>query len=78
VTDTVPPGGSRVDAPTSHPAETDEGLRYRIVTGADDAEFCRRVSALLDEGYELHGSPSITTRHGEVLVAQAVVLAADD
>ncbi|QXC61154.1 DUF1737 domain-containing protein [Aquihabitans sp. G128] len=49
-------------------------LRYRVLTGPDDAAFCRRVSDALEEGYVLHGSPSITTRHGEVWVAQAVVL----
>ncbi|CAN5587293.1 DUF1737 domain-containing protein [soil metagenome] len=52
-------------------------LRYRILTGPDDAAFCQRVSDALDEGYVLHGSPSITTRHGEVLVAQALVLGSD-
>ncbi len=49
-------------------------LRYRLITGPDEAEFCRRVSAALDEGYVLHGSPAMTIRHGEVTVAQAVVL----
>ncbi|HEX2577195.1 MAG TPA: DUF1737 domain-containing protein [Aquihabitans sp.] len=49
-------------------------LRYRLLTGIDDEAFCQRVSDALADGYELHGSPCITTRHGEVLVAQAVVL----
>ncbi|WP_306362543.1 DUF1737 domain-containing protein [Nocardia sp. CC227C] len=49
-------------------------LRYRLITGPDDATFCARVSALLDEGYRLHGSPSITFNGAAVIAAQALVL----
>ncbi|GAA1658369.1 hypothetical protein GCM10009765_04750 [Fodinicola feengrottensis] len=49
-------------------------LRYRVLTGPDDAEFCRRVSEALDEGYELHGSPALTYDGTRTVVAQAVVL----
>ncbi|WP_433331013.1 DUF1737 domain-containing protein [Spirillospora sp. CA-294931] len=49
-------------------------LRYRLITGVDDAEFCKRVSALLDEGYELHGSPALTYNGNQVIAAQALVL----
>ena len=31
---------------------------YRLLTGPDDASFCHKVSAALDKGWELHGSPS--------------------
>jgi hypothetical protein len=41
-----------------------ERLRYQLISGPDDVEFCRRVSAALDEGYELHGSPSIAVPEG--------------
>jgi len=51
-----------------------ERLRYRLITGPDDAEFYRRVSAKLDEGYELYGSPAITFDGQRAIVAQAVVL----
>lgn len=34
--------------------------RYRLLTGPDDASFCQRVSEMLDKGYELYGSPSIS------------------
>ena len=51
-------------------------LRYRLLTGPDDAEFCRRVSEALDEGYELYGSPAATFNDERVIVAQAVVLPA--
>ncbi|MGW5560613.1 DUF1737 domain-containing protein [Micromonospora sp. NPDC003944] len=49
-------------------------LSYRLITGPDDAEFCARVSALLDQGYQLHGSPALTSNGGRVIAAQAVVL----
>ncbi|WP_280353669.1 DUF1737 domain-containing protein [Nocardia otitidiscaviarum] len=49
-------------------------LRYRLITGPDDATFCARVSALLDEGYRLHGSPSVTHDGTTVIAAQALVL----
>lgn len=68
--------GAPEPVPPSSGVES-ERLRYRVLTGPDDAAFCRRVSDVLDEGYVLHGSPSITNRHGEVLVAQAVVLPPD-
>ncbi|GAA4200206.1 DUF1737 domain-containing protein [Actinocatenispora rupis] len=51
-------------------------MRYRLITGPDDAEFCARVSAALDEGYELYGSPTITVGENGVVAAQAVVLPA--
>lgn len=53
---------------------TDNRLRYRVLTGPDDVTFCERVSAALDEGYRLHGSPSLTTRGDQVVIAQALVL----
>ena len=52
-----------------------EKLRYRVLTGPDDRSFCERVSAALDDGYELHGSPSLTFDGTRVVVAQALVLA---
>lgn len=49
-------------------------LRYRLITGKDDASFCKRISALLDEGYKLYGSPSCTFNGQDVIAAQAVVI----
>ncbi|WP_410821906.1 DUF1737 domain-containing protein [Micromonospora sp. 050-3] len=49
-------------------------LGYRLITGPDDAEFCARVSALLDQGYQLHGSPALTFDGDRVIAAQALVL----
>jgi hypothetical protein len=51
-----------------------EFLRYRLLTGPDDKSFCERVSAALDEGYVLHGSPAITFDGERCIVAQAVVI----
>ncbi|WP_069163833.1 DUF1737 domain-containing protein [Nocardia altamirensis] len=48
-------------------------MPYRLITGKDDAAFCERISALLDEGYLLHGSPSVTFNGTDVIAAQAVV-----
>lgn len=47
---------------------------YKLITGPDDATFCQRISKLLNEGYELHGSPAITFNGKEVIAAQAVIL----
>lgn len=49
-------------------------LGYRLITGPDDAEFCARVSALLEQGYRLHGSPALTFDGERVIAAQALVL----
>ena len=49
-------------------------LRYRLITGKDDASFCQRISKLLDEGYKLYGSPSCTFNGRDVIVAQAVII----
>lgn len=51
-----------------------ERLPYRLLTGPDDAEFCRRVSAALADGYVLYGSPAATFDGEHVIVAQAIVL----
>ena len=46
---------------------------YRLLTGPDDDEFCRRVSEALAMGYELYGSPALTFDGGNVVAAQAVI-----
>ena len=51
-----------------------EKLRYRLLTGPDDRNFCERISSALDDGYKLHGAPAITFNGEEVIVAQALVL----
>ncbi|WP_433732924.1 DUF1737 domain-containing protein [Nocardia sp. CA-129566] len=61
-------GGGRVSGGTE-----DRPLRYRLITGVDDATFCERISGLLDQGYRLHGSPAVTFNGTEVIAAQALV-----
>lgn len=51
---------------------------YRVLTGPDDAKFCRRVSEALALGYLLYGSPSLTFNGQNVIVAQALVWPAMD
>ncbi len=46
---------------------------YRVLTGPDNAAFCRRVSESLEMGYQLHGSPAVTFNGSDVIVAQAVL-----
>jgi hypothetical protein len=46
---------------------------YRILTGPDDDEFCRRVSEALALGYVLYGSPAATFDGKTVIVAQALI-----
>jgi hypothetical protein len=52
----------------------DEQLRYRLLTGPDDRSFCERISAALDEGYQLYGGPTLTYDGERVIAAQAVIL----
>ncbi|MEY4296661.1 MAG: hypothetical protein RL016_507 [Actinomycetota bacterium] len=44
-----------------------------MLTGIDDGEFCSKVSRHLQNGYELHGSPTMTFNGKSVIVGQAVV-----
>ena len=46
---------------------------YRLLTGPDDASFCRRVSEALALGYLLYGSPAATFNGQNVIVAQAII-----
>ncbi len=50
-------------------------LKYRLITGKDDASFCERISNFIEEGYQLYGSPCVTFNGKDVIAAQAVVLA---
>jgi hypothetical protein len=49
-------------------------LRYRVLHGTDESDVSRRVSGALDEGYELYGSPTVSTGAGAIVFAQAVIL----
>ena len=50
---------------------------YRLLTGPDDASFCHKVSAALDKGWELYGTPTYafdagasTMRCGQAVVKE--------
>lgn len=47
--------------------------QYRLLTGRDDAEFCKRVSEALQMGYQLYGSPAVTFNGEHVVAAQALL-----
>lgn len=48
---------------------------YRYLTGLDDSSFCKRVSAALNQGWELYGDPTLTfdVAEGRVICGQALV-----
>ena len=48
---------------------------YRILTGADDATFCHRVTEAINKGWGLYGSPALTydPEMKRVVCAQAIV-----
>ena len=47
---------------------------YRLLTGDDTSEFCHKVTAALNDGWSLHGSPSYAfdSQNGVMRCAQAV------
>lgn len=48
---------------------------YRYLTGKDDAAFCHRVTAALNDGWQLYGNPTLTfdVEKGCVICGQAIV-----
>jgi hypothetical protein len=54
-------------------APPDELPIYRVLTGPDDDEFCRRVSAAIALGYRLYEGPALTFDGERVVVAQALI-----
>ena len=47
---------------------------YRFLSGADNADFCQRVSDALAEGYVLYGNPVMVMDKAVRVVGQAVLL----
>ena len=47
---------------------------YRYLTGPDDAAFCHRVTAALNNGWLLFGPPTLTfdSKVGRVICGQAI------
>lgn len=48
---------------------------YRLLTGPDDASFCHKVTAALNKGWHLYGSPTYAFDAGanSMVCGQAVV-----
>ncbi len=48
---------------------------YRFLSGPDDSCFCHKVTAALNKGWSLHGSPTYAfdADKGEMRCGQAVV-----
>jgi hypothetical protein len=48
---------------------------YRYLTGPDDAGFCHRVSAAINNGWVLFGTPTLTydAEQKRVICGQAIV-----
>ena len=69
-----PIGPGREQSAKEFVVSDSQRLRYRVLTGPDDATFCERVSAALDEGYQLHGGPTLAFNGSDVIVGQALVL----
>ena len=47
---------------------------YRFLSGADNADFCQRVSDALADGYVLYGNPVMVMDKDVRVVGQAVTL----
>ena len=47
---------------------------YCFLSGADNADFCERVSDALADGYVLHGNPVMIMDKDIRVVGQAVIL----
>jgi len=52
---------------------------YRLLTGPDESAFCHKVTTALNQGWQLHGSPTMTfdAATGVVTCGQAVVKEAE-
>ena len=46
---------------------------YRFLSGVDNAEFCRRVSDSLADGYVLYGNSVMVMDNDACIVGQAVI-----
>jgi len=53
---------------------------YRMITGPDDSAFCDRITKAISEGWELHGSASLSFDpvKGRTMCGQAIIKDTDD
>ncbi|MFZ6777254.1 DUF1737 domain-containing protein [Undibacterium sp. Ji83W] len=50
---------------------------YRYLTGPDDKSFCMRVSAALNQGWVLHGGPTLSFNGAQIIAGQAIIKEVD-
>ncbi len=46
---------------------------YRFITYQDNSEFCMRITKLLNNGWKLHGNPTLTFNGKTPIAGQALV-----
>ena len=46
---------------------------YRFLTGPDDDAFCMRITEALNNGWQLYGSPTLTSRGNQTIAGQAII-----
>ena len=46
---------------------------YSYLTGPDDEKFCKRVTAKLNNGWELYGNPTLAYDGNTIIAGQAMV-----
>lgn len=46
---------------------------YSYLTGPDDEKFCQRVTAKLNNGWELYGNPTLAYDGNTIIAGQALV-----
>jgi hypothetical protein len=46
---------------------------YTYLTGPDDENFCKRVCAKLNQGWQLYGNPTLTYDGKDVIAGQALI-----
>jgi hypothetical protein len=53
---------------------------YRYLTGPDDASFCHRITEVLNRGWQLYGSPTLTydVEKKQVVCGQAIIKEIED
>jgi len=46
---------------------------YSYLTGPDDENFCKRVTAKLNTGWELYGNPTLACDGNTIIAGQAMI-----
>lgn len=48
-------------------------MQYKLITGPDDSTFCARITEFLNNGWKLHGNPTMTYDGKTVIAGQAII-----